>query len=81
MHKETRSASEGCEEGGRRSGGGARAHEGGQSCSGRGWEQVGPCGHMTLPRHLDGDLPGTFVRLCSVRSEAMALGRRSIREV
>lgn len=36
---------------------------------------------MTLPRHLDGDLPGTLIRFCSVRSEAIALGRRNIRRV
>lgn len=40
MHKETRSASEGCEEVGRARGG-ARAYEGGQFCSGQGWEQGG----------------------------------------
>lgn len=36
MHEETRSASEGCEEGE-----GAEAHEGEQFCSGPSWEQGG----------------------------------------
>lgn len=40
MHKESRSASEGCEEVGSTRGG-ARACEGAQFCSGQGWEQGG----------------------------------------
>lgn len=36
--------------------------------------RVGSWGHMTLPRHLDGDLPDALIRFCPVRSENMALG-------
>ena len=73
MHKETRSASEGCEEVGSARGG-ARACEGGQFCSGQGWEQGGLLWPHDLPRYLDGGFPGALVRFCPLSPEGVALG-------
>lgn len=49
----------------------------GRPAQARAGSRVGSCGHMTLPRHLDGDLPGALIRCCSVKSEDMPWGQIS----
>lgn len=44
------------------------------SAQARAGSRVGSCGHMTLPRYLDGGFPGALVGFCPLSPKGVALG-------